>query len=70
MVNITPDWIRELRERLDLTQTVFARRIGVCQSTVAEWESGRICPRGPAKILLEMIFNEAERTRPREKVLV
>jgi len=68
MVNITGAWIYDLRTRLDLTQAEFAKKVGVGQSTVAQWESEQISPRGPARILLEMIFNEAERTAPREKI--
>lgn len=36
--------IKELRERAGLTQIEFAEAIGVTQSTVSQWEGGKICP--------------------------
>lgn len=61
MATITPDWIREVRTSLALTQEQFAARLGVSQGTVALWESGDRNPSGSAKILLEMVGLEAER---------
>ncbi len=39
-----PALIRELRERLDLTQEQFAQRVGVTYSTVNHWENGKRQP--------------------------
>ena len=66
MQEITGKWIYDLRIRLDLTQAEFAVRLGVTQGTVAHWESSKQKPLGPAKILLEMIYLEAERTAPQK----
>ena len=44
--------VRELRERLDLTQEQFAQRIGVTYSTVNHWENGK---RNPQPFLLERL---------------
>lgn len=44
--------VRELRERLDLTQEQFAQRIGVTYSTVNHWENGK---RTPQPFLLERL---------------
>lgn len=52
---LTPDTIRDLRRRLGLTQTDFAKRLnetipglGVNQGTVARWETGKHRPSGVA----------------------
>jgi putative transcriptional regulator len=39
-----PALIRELRQRLDLTQEQFAQRVGVTYSTVNHWENGKRTP--------------------------
>ncbi len=46
------DWIRELRRRSGLSQAAFARRLGVRQQTVSEWETGRYAPRGASLTVL------------------
>ena len=38
---MTPDDLRSLRARLDLTQQQLADLLGVHQTTVARWETGR-----------------------------
>ena len=43
-----------LRERLGVTQAEFARRLGIRQQTVSEWETGRYRPRGASITLLHM----------------
>jgi len=39
-----PALVRELRQRLDLTQEQFAQRVGVTYSTVNHWENGKRVP--------------------------
>lgn len=39
-----PALLRELRQRLSLTQEQFAQRIGVTYSTVNHWENGKRAP--------------------------
>ncbi len=39
-----PALIKELRQRLDLTQEQFAQRVGVTYSTVNHWENGKRVP--------------------------
>ncbi|MBM3294230.1 MAG: helix-turn-helix transcriptional regulator [Candidatus Aminicenantes bacterium] len=39
-----PALIRELRQRLYLTQEQFAQRVGVTYSTVNHWENGKRVP--------------------------
>ncbi len=54
-------WVRRLRLRSGLSQTAFARRLGVRQQTVSEWERGRYVPRGASLTVLRML---AEETAP------
>jgi transcriptional regulator with XRE-family HTH domain len=49
--------IKTLRERRQWTQEQLATRINVTQSTVASYESGRICPSVKAAKLLAIEFN-------------
>ncbi len=51
-------YARRVRARTKLTQSEFARRIGVPVETVRNWEQGKRSPRGPARALLRVI-NEA-----------
>lgn len=39
-----PALIKELRQRLDLTQEQFAQQVGVTYSTVNHWENGKRVP--------------------------
>ncbi len=51
-------WVRRLRERSGLSQAAFARRLGVRQQTVSEWETGRYDPRGASLTVLRMVAEE------------
>ncbi len=55
---------RVIREILGLSQSKFAKLLGISVSTLQNWEQGRRKPDGPAKVLLnvaakypEAIFN-------------
>ena len=52
------EWIRHLRERSGLSQAAFARRLGVRQQTVSEWETGRYAPRGASLTVLRLLEEE------------
>ena len=59
MPEATPeDWIRNLRRRSGLSQAAFARRLGVRQQTVSEWETGRYAPRGASLTVLRLFEEE------------
>ncbi len=64
-----PALIRELRQRLDLTQEQFAHRIGVTYSTVNHWENGKRVPLPfLVKRLVEMKAElDARDTKPQRK---
>lgn len=42
----------ETRSRMGLSQSEFARLLGVSIRTLQEWEQGRRAPSGPARMLL------------------
>ena len=46
-----PD-VRAIREKYGLSQTKFAKLLGISPATLRNWEQGRRKPEGPARILL------------------
>jgi len=44
--------VADTRARVGLSQTEFARLLGVSVRTLQEWEQGRRAPSGPARMLL------------------
>ncbi|MBN1849473.1 MAG: helix-turn-helix domain-containing protein [Deltaproteobacteria bacterium] len=51
---IRPPEIRNVREKLKVSQNEFALMIGVSVRTLQNWEQGRRKPDGPAKALLRI----------------
>lgn len=49
-----PD-VQAIRARTGLSQTDFARSIGVRKGTLLNWEQKRRVPEGPARVLLALI---------------
>lgn len=49
-----PD-VAAIRAKTGLSQTVFAKSIGVAVGTLQGWEQGRRHPDGPARVLLALI---------------
>ncbi len=47
-----PEDVRHIREKLNKSQSEFARMIGVSVATLQNWEQGRREPKGPARALL------------------
>ena len=47
--------VAEIRALTGLSQSEFARSIGVAKGTLLNWEHGRRRPTGPAQVLLAMI---------------
>ena len=56
----TPGRVRQLRKRLDVSQKDFAKRMGVRQATVSDWETGKQAPSPMARRLLDRIAGAAE----------
>jgi putative transcriptional regulator len=44
-----------IRAQTGLSQSAFAKSIGVAKATLLNWEHGRRRPTGPAQVLLAMI---------------
>ncbi len=55
---MTGQAIKKLRQRLGLTQSELAERLGVDQATIHRWEKGAK-PSGPAEKLLQQIAARA-----------
>ena len=51
---------KEIRSKLNLSQSAFAALMGVSVRTVQDWEQGRREPRGPAKSLLRIAEQHPE----------
>ena len=51
----TPERIRALRERENISQPVFARYLNVTKGLVSAWERGTKKPSGPALRLLTIV---------------
>lgn len=52
---LSPEDIRQLREREHLSQPVFARYLNVSKNLISDWERGVKKPGGPALRLLTVI---------------
>jgi putative transcriptional regulator len=54
------EWIdvREIRERMRMSQVRFARTFGISTATLRHWERGERRPRGPALVLLQVIARQ------------
>ncbi len=51
----TPKQIKALREREQVSQTVFANHINVSKDSISQWERGEKRPAGPSLKLLSLI---------------
>jgi len=47
--------VAAIRARTGLSQSAFAKSIGVAKGTLLNWEHGRRRPTGPAQVLLAII---------------
>lgn len=52
--------VRAIRTKLAMSQAAFADAFGVSVATVRNWEQGRRIPRGPARVLLNIIEQEPD----------
>jgi putative transcriptional regulator len=58
--DLTGDDVRTIRQRLGLSQEQFAGRFGFSVDTVRNYEQGHRRPRGPARVLLQIIATEPD----------
>jgi putative transcriptional regulator len=52
--------VSRVRNRLHLSQTKFARLMGISEDTLQNWEQGRRKPSGPAMVLLRVAAKHPE----------
>jgi putative transcriptional regulator len=52
--------VRQIREKLQLSQNEFAARFGFAPASIRNWEQGRRRPEGPARVLLAVIDRHPE----------
>lgn len=55
---LTPEEIRALRERENVSQPVFAHYLNVRKDAVSKWERGEKRPDGPSLKLLNLVKNK------------
>ena len=55
VAEMTPEDIKAIREREQLSQPVFARYLNVSKNLVSDWERGVKKPGGPALRLLSIV---------------
>lgn len=53
--------VKQLRDRLQLTQAQLASQLGVRQQTISEWETGVYAPRGASARLLDVVAERVDR---------
>src|SRR4051794_3255282 len=53
--DFTADEIRALREREEVSQTIFAHYLNVSKDSVSQWERGNKRPAGPSLKLLALV---------------
>lgn len=51
----TAEEIKQLREREEVSQTVFARYLGMSKDTISQWERGEKKPIGASLKLLSLV---------------
>jgi putative transcriptional regulator len=59
-ISIGASHVQEIRERTSLSQSEFARLIGVSVKTLQNWEQDRRRPAGPAAALLSIIAHDPQ----------
>jgi|SRR5579872_3196513 len=58
---LTPQEIRALREREEVSQTVFAHYLNVRKDAISKWERGEKRPDGPSLKLLNLVKSKGLR---------
>ncbi len=55
--------VKAIRERIEMSQSEFARYFGFSKRTLEHWEHGRRVPTGPARAFLMVIAREPDAVR-------
>lgn len=59
-VTIAPQELRDVREKLNLSQAVFAHYLHTGETTWQNWEQGRARPNAKAVLLIRMVQQNPE----------
>ena len=59
-LSITPEKVRQIRTKLNVSQPVFARQLRTETRTIANWEQGVSKPNAQAAILLALVDRHPE----------
>lgn len=59
-VTIAPQELRDVREKLNLSQAVFAHYLHTGETTYQKWEQGRAKPNAQAVLLIRMVQKTPE----------
>jgi putative transcriptional regulator len=62
-INVPKVDVAQIRKETGLSQSAFAKSIGVAKGTLLNWEHGRRQPTGPAQVLLAMIARKPSLVR-------
>ncbi len=54
-VHISSNEIKTIRQKMNLSQSVFAQLLNVSSSSVRQWEQGKRKPSGSTKVLFELL---------------
>lgn len=54
-IHLSTDQIKNIREQMNLSQTVFAKLLNVSPSSIRQWEQGKRQPTGSTQVLLELL---------------
>jgi len=52
---ISPGKIQKIRNKINLSQSVFARLLNVSVSSIRQWEQGKRLPTGSTMVLLDLL---------------
>ncbi|MDM8544947.1 NadS family protein [Candidatus Venteria ishoeyi] len=52
--------VKNIRTKMDMSQTEFASAFGISVSTLRHWERGDRVPHGPALVLLNVVDREPQ----------
>ena len=67
-VTIAPQELRDVREKLNLSQAVFAHYLHTGETTYQNWEQGRARPNAQAVLLIRMVQQNPETLKTRAKL--
>ncbi len=52
--------VKAIRQQIGMSQTEFAAAFGISVGTLRHWERGDRTPRGPARVLLNVVAKEPQ----------